>query len=285
VYAVVAGAAGLAALAVVAITAATHHTPPKPLAPRAGRPPFGADPTVSTALNEKVRTAMAAWPNGTVGQLRLLAREAPRSSLVHLNLGLALFWGRHDDAALAQWRTAQRVQPDTRSAIRAQDLLHPDTPRGLPFFVPSFPPPPAITRLPPAKQFAALQAAARRKDARSKLLYGIALQRQGRPVSAERQFAAAAAVAPNDVEALVAAAVGRYTKDHPELAFAHLGPLVRRYPHAQTVRFHLGLLAIWIRDFSEARKQLELARAENPHSSFGREAKTLLDSLVHVGTS
>ena len=264
VYTIVALAAVGAATAVVAITAATSTQPPKLPGPRPGKPPFVADWTAPAALSASVREALRAWPTGTVSTLHTLAREHPRSAFVHLNLGLALFWARDDAGALAEFRVAKRVEPDTPSAVQAGDLLHPNSPRGLPQFVPSFPR--ATNRV------------------QRLLVGGIRLQRSGRPISAERQFAAAAALAPNDPDAQVAAAVGRFDKDHPERAFSRLGPLVRRFPRAQTVRFHLGILSLWIGAFAEARKQLELAVAEGPKTTYATEATTLLVRLGHVGT-
>src|SRR5439155_21673053 len=117
-----------------------------------------------------------------------------------------------------------------------------------------------------------------------RIWYGIALQRLGRPLSAERVFAQAAALAPNDPDAQVAAAVGRFDKDHPERAFSRLGPLALRFPHAQTVRFHLGILSLWIGGFAEARKQLRLAVADGPNTAYATEARTLLARLGTVGT-
>jgi tetratricopeptide (TPR) repeat protein len=263
VYAIVAGACAAAAGGVVAITAATHTTPPKPPPPR-GAPQFLRDPTAAPALARQVRAATGAWPHGTIPRLRRLAAANPRSGFVRVNLGLALYSARQDSAAVRAWHAAERVAPDTPSAVVAQTLLHPDLPPGLPFFVPE-------EHLDPR--------------AAPELLRGIAFQRAGRPVSAERAFAAAARSAPDDPQAQVAAALGRYTKDHPERAFSRLGPLLTRFPHAQTVRFHLGLLSIFIRDFAEARRQLTLARAEGPGTRLGTEAKTLLASLVRTGTS
>jgi tetratricopeptide (TPR) repeat protein len=259
VYAVVATCAVAAAAAVVGITAATHHAPPKPLGPREGKPPFAADATVPRALSADVRAALGAWPNGTIPRLQRLAEAHPDSGFVRVNLGLALFWARRDAAAAARWREAARVDPDSPSAIRAGDLLHPGSPPGLPFFVPTG-----------------------HIDAR--LARGLAFQRAGRPISAERAFAAAARRAPDDLQTLVASAVSRFRKDDPARAFSRLGPLAARFPHSQTVRFHLGLLSIWIGDFREAKRQLELARAAGPETRLGREAKTLLASLVRVGT-
>jgi Flp pilus assembly protein TadD len=260
VYAVVAACALGAAAAVVGVTAATHHSPPKPPGPRLARPPFAPDATAPPALATAVRQAIDAWPQGTIRRLRALAGAQPGEGIVLVNLGLAYYVVRRDAEAVAAWRKAERVDPDSQSAIRAGDLLHPGTPPGLPFFVPS---------------------GAVAPDLRGAL----ALQRRGRPLSAERRFARIAAQRPDDVEAEVAYAVSRYRKDHPERAFSRLGPLAQRFPGAQTVRFHLGLLSIWIGDFREAKRQLQLARAAGPGTRLGREAKTLLASLVRVGTS
>jgi Flp pilus assembly protein TadD len=146
--------------------------------------------------------------------------------------------------------------------------------------VPSFGTPPGIVSLRPvSRQYAALERAARRPDVHAKILWGIALQRLGKPISAERQFAAAARLAPDDPEALTAAAVGRFTKDDPARAFSRLGPLTRRFPHSTTVRFHLGLLLIWIGDLQGAKHQLSLAQADGGGSGLAREATHLLATL------
>jgi tetratricopeptide (TPR) repeat protein len=219
-------------------------------------PPFVPDPAASREVTRDVRDALDAWPAGTVRRLRILAARYPASGLVRLELGLALaFSGLKDDATRA-WRQAERVQPDSPSAVRAQDLRYPRTAPGLPPFVPSF------TRPSTAAQ--------------SHLLRGAAYQQVLRPVSAQREFAAAARAAPNDAEALTAAAVGLYDKDRPALAFSHLGPLARRFPHAQTVRFHLGLLLIYFGDLPRARRELALARAEGPGTPLGKRAETLI---------
>jgi hypothetical protein len=66
-------------------------------------------------------------------------------------------------------------------------------------------------------------------------------------VSAERQFAAAAKLAPNNPVARTAAAVGAFTKRAPVRAFGLLGPLTAEFPHAAVVRFHLAILLVWTR--------------------------------------
>jgi tetratricopeptide (TPR) repeat protein len=236
------------------------------------------------SLEARVGAAFSSWPDGTVERLNELASERPGSALVRLHLGLALFWARRDRAALAAWREAERVQPDTPYAVRADTLLHPGSPEGLPLFVPGFGPPPGLERLRPDRQLAALEREARGGGARARLLYGVALQRLGRPRSAERAFAAAAAVAPDDPEAQVAAAVGRFDKDAPERAFSRLGPLARRFPRASTVRFHLGLLLLWLGRVDAARGQLRRAVAVGPKTPLAREAKRFLERLGSSGT-
>jgi hypothetical protein len=230
----------------------------------------------SASLNAQIGAAFAAWPKGTLERVHALERAHPQSALVHLHVGLVLVAGDHVAAAKSEWRTAARVEPDSPSAVRAGDLLHPRMARGLPQFVPSFGAPAGLAKLPPARQLDTLARQARRPDVRAKLLYGVAFQRIERPRSAERQFQAAASLAPADAEAQVAAAVGLFDKDNPSLAFSHLGPLTQRFPHAPTVRFHLGLLLLWLGQLSEARHQLTLARAEGPSTPLGREANRFL---------
>ncbi len=236
------------------------------------------------SLEAQVGAAFVGWPSG-LARLRALAREHPRSGLVELHLGLGLYWEGRAANARAAWRRARQVEPDSSYAIRAGDLLHPEDPvPGVPFFVPSFRLPRQLERLSPPQQLAFLTGRARTGGVREKLLYGLALQRLGRPLSAERQYAAAAALAPDEAEAQVAAAVGLFDKDHPERAFSRLGPLTRTFPRAPTVRFHLGLLLLWLGRVEQARRELRLARAEAPSSPLGREARRLLVRLESIRT-
>jgi tetratricopeptide (TPR) repeat protein len=251
----VAGAAAVTAGTAVGVTLATRtHVSKSNEAPLR----FFADPTAPVAVSRDVRDALKAWPSGTARRLRIVAQQHPRSSLARFELGLALALGGQADAARQAWRDAERVQPDSASAVRAEDALHPDAPPGKPPFVASFTRPRGTTE--------------------QLLARGIAFQAALRPVSAERLFAAAAARDPRSAEAQVAAAVGRYDKDRPQVAFSQLGPLVRRFPHAQTVRFHLGLLLIYLRLFPQARKELRLAVVEGPKTPLAKQAAILLNA-------
>src|SRR5205085_12165528 len=177
VWTTVAAAAAAAAGITIGVTLATRSDVDRP---QSKPPPFVADPTAPAKLASDVREALRAWPEGTARRLRILAARYPHSALVRLELGLALaFAGQNADAQRA-WRDAELAQPDSPSAVHAADLRHPNTPPGLPPFVPSF-----------VRPQTAVQAG---------LLRGAAYQQALRPVSAEREFTAAAHAAPDNPE-------------------------------------------------------------------------------------
>lgn len=314
IFALVALAAAAASgVVVVGVLATRNHVRPTQK-PRSGRPPLSLELGVRAdaeaealrraqtlyragkvdaaarvfgrygSLEAQVGAALADWPASTLSRLERLQADHPRSSLVALHLGLALYWLRRNDEALAAWRVAAGDEPDTPYAVRAGDFLHPQYAPGLPRFVPSFQMPLRIRVLPPAQQLEALRRAADGGGAHAKLLYGVALQQLGRPRSAERQFAAAARLAPGDPDARAAAAVGRFDKARPAAAFSRLGPLTRVFPTAQTIRFHLGLMLLWSAQVTEARKQLVKARDEGPNTLLGAQATQYLAALRNVGT-
>jgi tetratricopeptide (TPR) repeat protein len=229
------------------------------------------------SLEAKLGAAFAGWP-ATADRVEQLGALYPRSSLIQLHVGIERLWAGTGGADTA-WREARDVEPDTPYAVLADDLLHPQLAPGLPIFTPSFPYP-----LPSGTPAAQLEALRGSRSERGLLIYGIALQRLGRPVSARRAFAGALRLAPNDVDALVADAVGRYEKSDPAGAFSRLGPLTRRFPKAATVRFHLGVLLLWQSDVPEAKRQLRLARAAQPGSRIARDAERYLQELRKTGT-
>ena len=203
------------------------------------------------SLEARVGQAFAIWPDGTVDRLNRLAGLHPQKAVVQLNLGVALFWAGLSGAEDA-WRAAAASEPDTPYAIAAGNLLHPEYARGIPVFVTTVPLPEGLDGRTPTAQLELLRKGAE-AGVDGKLLYGVALQRLGRQRSARRVFDAAAREAPGNVEAQVAAAVGRFDKARPVDAFSRLGPLTRRFPGKATVRFHLGLLLLWSGEVKEAK--------------------------------
>ena len=236
------------------------------------------------SLEAAVGAAVAAWPDGTLARLRELAASHPESALVHLHLGLVLYAQGQQDEATAEWRKAFEVEPDSQSAVRAGDLLHPEIAPGLPSFFTELEPPDGLTGKSAQEQIDTLEAAARKGGADEWILYGTALQRVGKPISARAAFDRALELAPDRLDAKVAAAVGHFDKVDPSAAFSRLGPLARDNPDSALVRFHLGVLLLWIRDIEDARAQLEKAAATMPESLYSREAKSLLSRLEGIGT-
>jgi tetratricopeptide (TPR) repeat protein len=236
------------------------------------------------SLPARIGAAFAAWPDGGLDTLKSLVASHPSSALAELHLGYAYLWSGRNADAVSAWRQAVKVEPDSASAVSAADLLHPAFLPGLPFIVTALSPPARVTKLPAAQELAALAAAAGRPDADAKVLYGVALWHLGRPLSAERQFKAAAAVAPDDPMALTAAAAGAFSKARPVLAFSKLGPLTGRFPRSAVVHFHLGVLLLWSRELAKARTQFEQTVADGPGSTYAIEAKKLLGALAAAGT-
>jgi tetratricopeptide (TPR) repeat protein len=235
------------------------------------------------SVEAAVGAAIAAWPDGTVERLESLVAERPDSGVARLHLGFALFAGGDAAAAEEEWREAERRDPDTPAALRAEDLLHPQFAPGRPPFVAPLEAPPGLAGLAPAEQLAELERSAGSGGVEARLAYGMALQRVGRPVSAREAFAAAAAADPESLPARVAAALGRFDKDDPSQAFSRLGPLARE-DRVGVVRYHLGLALSWMAQVEEAIRQLGLARDQDPDGFYGREAERLLERLEDANT-
>jgi len=234
------------------------------------------------SLEARIGEAFSTWPDNTLAGLTQLSGLHPKSAAVQLNLGIARFWAGEGGAEDA-WKSAAALEPDTPYAVTAGNLLHPNFARNLPIFVPATAAPAAIQKLAAPAQFAVLERRARAGTTADRLFYGVALQRLGRQRSAERVYADAARLAPNDAEARVAAAVALFDKARPALAFSRLGPLSRTFPDAATVRFHLGLLLLWSGQVKEARRQLGLVRTVEPASPLVSVAKQYLDALRAKG--
>jgi tetratricopeptide (TPR) repeat protein len=233
------------------------------------------------SVEAAVGAAIAAWPDGTLTRLEELAAEEPGSGVVLFHLGLAQLAGGDREAAVESWAEVERVDPDSPAALRAEDALHPEFAPGRPPFVAPIEAPAELAGLSPEEQLAELERQAQAGGVEEKLTYGIALQRVGRPVSAQEAFADAAAADPASLPAKVAAALAQFDKDDPSQAFSRLGPLAGS-DDAGVVRYHLGLALSWIGQVEEAKRQLRLAQEAAPDGFYGREADRLLDRLEEV---
>ena len=235
------------------------------------------------SLQAEIGAAFARWPDGGLDDLKRLVSMNPGSPAAQFNLGMAYYWsGRIADAART-WRRVDVSYPDSPESVEAENLLYPQPAfkSGLPFIVTAVGEPSAPSF---AAQLRLLAHAARQPNATAKLRYGLALWQLWRRVSAERQFDAAAKLAPNDPVMETAAAVGAFTKRAPVRAFGRLGPLTGEFPHAAVVRFHLALLLVWTRQPAKALKQFRIAIADEPRSIYAKEARQLVAALGQHGT-
>ncbi len=257
------GCVAVAAAGIVTgVVLATRQTPPQPHTLCKG---FTPAPLVVPGVGRPagvaaVRAAFAAWPGGTVGKLEGLAQRYRRDPVVLFNYGRALQCrGYLADAAQA-YTAAKAAGRDTQYEIEADNALHPQFFQGgYPIFEPEGDDP--------------------------LLVRGVLLQRQGHQHSAERLYLRAARLHPGEDEAQVAAAVGRFDEDNLSASFSRLGPLVRRFPQSQSVRYHLGLLLVWIGQANLGIAEFRQARALGPHRPLGREANRLLQRLVANGSN
>ena len=231
------------------------------------------------SLQAQIGQTFAKWPD--LSAVEQLAAHNEDSAVMRLHLGLALLWAGRDNDALTTLQEVGSRFPDSQSAVDAEDVLYARDIPGLPYIIV----PATIPTAPTLAQQVALAArAAAEPDPRAKLAYGLVLWRLDRRVSARREFAAAARLAPNDPAVLTALGVSRFTKANPTPAFASLGPLTGRFPEAAVVRFHLGLLLLWTRQVKKGTTQLRMVARSQPDSLYGKEAGKLLSALVPNGT-
>jgi len=231
------------------------------------------------SLQAQIGQTFAKWPD--LSAVESLAAHHEDSAVMRLHLGLALLWAGRDGDALTTLQEVSSRFPDSQSAVDAEDLLYARDIPGLPYIIVPATIPTAPTL---ARQVVLAARAAARPDAQAKLAYGLMLWRLDRRVSARREFAAAARLAPNDPDVLTALGVSRFTKANPTPAFASLGPLTGRFPKAAVVRFHLGLLLLWTRQVGKGTRQLRTVAKSQPDSLYGKEAQKLLSALVPNGT-
>src|SRR4051794_40927568 len=255
----VGAAAVVVAAAVAGIVLATRQDP-APSGARCGRPKPLIVPGVASPNVAAVQSALAERPKAGAQALEQLALRNPNDPVVQFNFGTVLFCAGFVREAETAFRQAKKAGYDTYYEIQADQILHPQYfQNGYPIFEP--------TRAQPL------------------LIAGQLLQRRGEQPSAEKLYARAARLHPGDDEAQVAAAVGRFDEDDLSASFSRLGPLVRRFPHSQSVRYHLGLLLAWTGQRAQATREFELARAAGPKTTLGKQAATFLGGLVTNGTN
>jgi tetratricopeptide (TPR) repeat protein len=252
----VAAVALAAAGAVVGVTLETRDNPPR-LHAQKGKPPVPK--TVPGPHGATIRQAFLDWPKGSLATMSGLQQRYPRDPIVQFYAGLAYAWSGHDGDAETALEQAKKLGSDTPIEVSADSLLHPQD----------------FTGDPPFQLSGHAGALLRR---------GAVLQHAGHRHSAERLFQRAAKLEPHNPEALAAAAFGRFDKDDPAAAFSRLGPLAKRFPGSQSVRFNLGLLLAWIGQGDAALTEFRRTEALGPATLLGRDAARFVSALEQAGT-
>jgi len=254
------GLAAVAAAGVVAgVVLATREDPVQPKAVCRTSQAVIVAGVPSTHL-AAVRAAFAHGAKAAALALEPLAQESPKDAVVAFNDAIALYCAGYPNEAATAFERTKNVGRNTYYAVKADNLLHPQ------YFQEGYPP----------------------FDYDGKdplLLQGQLAQRQYHQVTAEKLWAKDAKLHPGSDVAQVAAAVGLFDMDSPSKAFSKLGPLVKRFPKSQSVRFHLGLMLVWIGQRDQALTELRDAVRLGPHTSLGTQAQKLVSSIESGGTS
>ena len=256
--------AALAAAGVVAgVVYATRQDPPQPEALCPTKPAAVIVAGVKTGNASQVRAAMANPPKRAARLLEPLAQQHPKDAVVQFNNAMALYCAGYVGDATQSFRQAKQAGRDTYYEVISDNLLHPQ------FFHPEG------GGYPPLQYFG-----------RDKLiLQGQIEQNRFHQRTAEKLWARAARLHPDDDQAQVAAAVGRFDMDNLSASFSRLGPLVKRFPASQSVRFHLGLMLAWTGQRDLAVQEFRAAVKLGPKSRFGALAGAFLKRFVTGGTS
>jgi tetratricopeptide (TPR) repeat protein len=255
--------AAMAAAGVVAgVVYATRQDPVQPKVLCRGVTKPLIVPGVPSKNVAAVEAAFARGPRAAARALEPLAQANPKDPVVLFNDGTALYCSGYVDEAAQAYTAAKKAGYNTYYRIKADELLHPQFFQDVTFGYPLF-------------QYT---------GGDRLLVEGQVEQRAGRQVSAERLWAKAAKLHPDDPNAQVAAAVGRFDMSDLSASFSRLGPLVVRFPKSQTVRFHLGYLLSWTGQADQAVKEFRATVALGPNTTFGKEANAFLKRLVGTGS-
>jgi hypothetical protein len=252
----VAVAAAAAVGIVLGVTLATRETPPKRIM-HAGKPPVAK--VLPTPEAAEIRAAFKTWPHGSLNELVALGADHPHDPVVQLYLGIALIWAGYDSNAVAPLKAAKKWGRNTPIEIQADSLLHPQYFPDDPIFTPTSDNP--------------------------LLVRGSKLQLEGHQHSAEALYERAVRKDPNDVEALVAQAVGRFDKDNLNASFSQLGPLTKRFPKSQLVRYFLGYLLAVTGQGKQAVIEFQKTVQLGQTTVLGRNAEAFLVKLKQAGSA
>jgi tetratricopeptide (TPR) repeat protein len=238
------------------------------------RPAAALDELRALPLDDRrvrIALAVAAYRRDDSGAaLEALARLPADDPAVAFHTGLVLLWaGRVDDAeaALVRARDADRYG---FYGFQAERVLFPGYLPSLPAYMPPEP----VESLRAARRATRL----RPDDPGAWLGLAAALPATRRP-EALQAARRAAELAPRRLSPRIALAVLAFDKADPSASISTLGGLSAESAPSAELRFHLGLLVLWIGNREQARDQFEQARDIDPGGRYGEAAGRLLEAL------
>ncbi len=253
--------AAVAAAAVVAgVVYGTRQDPAQPKAVCKTKQALIVSGVSSTHL-AAVKAAFAHGAKDAALALEPLAQVSPKDPVVVFNDALALYCAGYPNEAAQAFQQAKKVGANTYYGVQSDVLLHPQ------YFQEAGYPPFVYSGKDPL------------------LIAGQVEQRGFHQRSAEKLWAKDAKLHPGSDAAQVAAAVGRFDMSNLNASFSRLGPLVKRFPKSQSIRFHLGLLLVWTGQRNQAVTEFQDAVKLGPDTALGKEAQNFVTKIESGGSS
>jgi tetratricopeptide (TPR) repeat protein len=201
-------------------------------------------------------------------------RELPQDdAVVAFHLGVAELWAGDPKDAQADLRHAKQLDPYGFYGERADNALHYNMPRGYPWY---FPPTTPAERPSLAKLRAAVKANPRNSAAWLQLAVALEQQHRMQAIEAARK---AVEASPTAVSPRVALAVLSFDKDRPAASMGQLGPMLQQDEGNTEIRFHIGLLSLWVGLTTQALGEFRQVLREDPHGSYAKLSQSFIDKL------
>ena len=235
------------------------------------------------SIEAQIGDAVTAWPEETEEKLQAIVDAYPDSAVARLNLGLALLAQGEPNAARKQWAEAERARARLAGGAERRGSAQPAL-AARPAAVrrrgragrrsPSSPLEERLETVRGTPRSAAPSTTGSSTGARSRRWatanrHGVPTQTRSRPTRrASRRRSPPRC--------------RRFDKDDASPAFAKLGPLASANPNSSLIRFHLGLMLLWLPDLDNARKQLERAQVSDQEGFYGKQAGRVLARLAQI---
>jgi tetratricopeptide (TPR) repeat protein len=263
-----------------AVTGRPFTTPP-PVAIRLPGAPVSFDDAAAVLRAARARLPagdpaiavariMAGYPRDRTAAIAALQRLPQSQPVVTFNLGVARYWNGDLTGATRSFEATRRLDPYGFYGSRADGLLF----RGQE--LPGYPPyvSPVAQRAPLGTLQAAVRAHPGSAEAWLQLAAALGQsQRIGARLDAIRAARRALALDPTGIDPRVAVAVLSFDKGNPAATMGLLGPMAANEPTNAEIRFHMGMVLFWIKQFDDAAAQMRQVLADAPGPPYAPVAR------------